>query len=46
MTRITHYLLAGIVLSFILTLPGCAPTRELLDGAGKTIDKLVHPKEW
>ena len=46
MTRITRYLLAGIILSVALTLPGCAPARELLDGAGKTIDRLIHPRQW
>ncbi len=33
-------------LLFVVALDGCAPAREFTEGVGKTIDKLVHPREW
>jgi len=33
-----------IVTAFAIT--ACAPAREFTEGAGKTIDKLVHPRDW
>jgi len=29
-----------------LAVANCAPIKEFGDGLGRTVDKLVHPKQW
>ena len=42
------YLVMAVIaaLIFVTSISACAPARELTEGVGKTIDKLVHPREW
>ncbi len=44
--RTAYLVIAFAAMLIFISFTACAPIKEFGDGVGRTVDKLVHPREW